>query len=114
MYLSLMDESRTAVLSSLLSQLAGSVYRPCRKTSPIFRCATLLCQPRSANQKESQNFPKKGSAQPSGSNSGGFFNQALNGFFCNFRVKFMCLTKQRSPASTRNSAALRLLKVESA
>jgi hypothetical protein len=27
-------------------------------------------------------------------------------FFCNFRVKFMRLTKQRSPASTRNSAAL--------
>ena len=29
------------------------------------------------------------------------------GFFCNFRVKFMRLTKQGSPGSTGNSAALR-------
>ena len=39
--------------------------------------------------------------------------KCLMGFFCNFRVKFMRLTKQRSPGSTRNSAARRLLKVES-
>jgi len=34
-------------------------------------------------------------------------------FFCYFRVKFMRLAKQGSSGSRRNSAALRLLKVES-
>jgi hypothetical protein len=48
----------------------------------------------------------------------GTLDDVINGvgkirFFCSFPVKFMRLTKQGSPGSTRNSAALRLLKVES-
>ena len=62
----------------------GSVHRRTGKRHLRFSVVqqelrSLLCRPRSVTGKEGQNFPKRGSAQTSGSNSGGSFNQALNG-----------------------------------
>src|SRR6516162_434100 len=64
---------------------AGPVYRRKGKRNLRFsvmqqELRSLPCRSLSVILKtEGQNVPKRGSAQPSGSNSGGSFNQALNG-----------------------------------